>query len=358
MWADAPPGALARMLGSPRLTPTPIHEVNYLALSGGGSAGSFAAGLLTGWTKTGKRPEFDIVSGVSTGALIAPFAFVGSRYDPSLETLFTGDAAADLANPQSPLKIVAGGSLMDATPLRRMIERYATAELLARIAVEHRRGRRLIIVTTNLDAQRPVLWDMGAIATSGRLDALRLFQDILVASSSEPAMYAPVMIDVDTGERHIEEMHVDGGTTAPVFIDPEMLKPTSMRIPARDAKRIHIWVIVNNTLAPEFGVTNSGAIAIAVRSLSTIMKSQTKGILTSASETARRLGMDFNFTYIGQSEPFYPRKPFDPVYMKALFALGDHEIQTGIPWRKSVSSWMEPVVAESSPRDGSEREPN
>ena len=82
MWADAPPGALARMLGSPRLTPTPIHEVNYLALSGGGSAGSFAAGLLTGWTKTGKRPEFDIVSGVSTGALIAPFAFVGSRYDP------------------------------------------------------------------------------------------------------------------------------------------------------------------------------------------------------------------------------------------------------------------------------------
>jgi predicted acylesterase/phospholipase RssA len=358
MWADAPPDTLAKMLVSSRLIPTPRHDVNYLALSGGGSAGSFAAGLLTGWTKTGKRPEFDIVSGVSVGALIAPFAFVGSQYDPLLEELFKGDATAGLISPENPLKIVGGASLLDSAPLRRMIKRFATPDLLAQIAIEHRRGRRLIIVTTNLDAQRPVLWDIGAIATSGGPNALRLFQDVLLASSSASALYSPVMIDVDIGERHIAEMHVDGGTTAPVFINPEILMSASMRIPTRGVKRIHLWVIINNILAPEFAVTDPAAIAIAVRSLSTIMKSQTKGILTSASETAQRLGMDFNLAYIDQSASYDPSKPFDPIYMNSLFSLGDNEIRTGTPWRKSVSSWMEPAIAEGSLRNGSQHDAN
>lgn len=156
-WADEKPERLARMLRSPRFAVTATHDVNFLAPSGGGAAGSFSAGALKGWTSTAQRPEFDIVSGVSTGALIAPFAFLGSDYDDLLEALYTGDTARGLAEPQSPFKIASTGGIVDPEPLRQVVERYATQPMLDRIAEEHRKGRRLVVVTTNLDQQRAVL---------------------------------------------------------------------------------------------------------------------------------------------------------------------------------------------------------
>lgn len=347
-WADAHPDTLARLLRSPELVVSPSHDVNYLALSGGGSGGSFTAGVLKGWTANGARPEFDIVSGVSTGALIAPFAFLGSDYDDILKALYTGEVAAAVATPQNVFKIATSGTIADPGPLRRLVEHYANAELLARIAAEHRRGRRLLVVTTNLDAQRPVLWDMGAIASSGRPDALALFRDVLIASSSVPAVFPPVMIDVDIGNRRVKEMHVDGGATSEVFVVPELLEPKPWSFGSRNAKRIHIWVIVNNTLPPEFAIVNSGAIWVSARSLATLIKSQTKGQVAAAYEVAERLGMDFNVAYIDEAVPYDAGKPFQSSYTDTIFAIGEREAEEGTLWRKSLSTWMEPAKAETT----------
>jgi predicted acylesterase/phospholipase RssA len=342
-WADAPPQTLARMLNSRRFVPSPSHEVNYLALSGGGSGGAFSAGVLNGWTVAGNRPEFDIVSGVSTGALIAPFAFLGPDYDGVVASLYTEEVASSVAEPQNLLRIASSGSLADPSALRRLIERYATADLLAKVSAQHRLGRRLLVITTNLDAQRPVMWDMGAIASSGRSDALALFRNVLVASASVPAVYPPVMIEVDMENRRVQEMHVDGGATGQVFVVPEMLKPKRSYIAGLRPSRIHIWVIVNNTLPPEFAVVESGTLSIAARSLSTLIKSQTKEQISAAGEEARRLGMDFNVAYIRTSVPYNPAKPFQSSYTDTIFSIGERGARDGDLWQKSLSAWMEPA---------------
>ena len=294
IWGDAPSRDIARAVIGSQIRPTATHDVNYLALSGGGAGGSFSAGLLDGWTRSGTRPVFDVVSGVSTGALIAPFAFLGSSEDAVVAKLYTGDGAAGIGSPQNPFKILAGDGLMDPAPLRAMVETYATAGLLDRIAAEHRSGRRLLVVTTNLDAQRPVVWDMGAIAASGRPDALALFRDVLMASASVPAVFPPVMIKAWAGDHAIEEMHVDGVTTDQIFIKPDILAGSSFPVPRSLRRKIHIWAVVNNTLPPEFAMTAQGTLPIAYRSIATMMKAQTSGLVAASSEAAQRLGMDFN----------------------------------------------------------------
>ena len=195
-------------------------RITYLALSGGGSGGAFGAGILTGWTTAGTRPTFDVVSGVSTGALIAPFAFLGSSYDPTLAELYTSGIAETLVRPR-PIIGLLGAALSDPAPLRRLVERYVTDDMLRKIAAEHSKGRRLFVVTTNLDAQRTVIWDMGAIAAHGHEQALVLFRNVLIASASIPAVFPPVMIEVTMNGKRFQEMHSDGGATTQLFTAPE-----------------------------------------------------------------------------------------------------------------------------------------
>ena len=332
-WGDAPARDLARAV----LGPIPSHDVNVLALSGGGAGGAFAAGLLDGWTRRGTRPSFDVVTGVSTGALIAPFAFLGSAYDATLARLYTGDGAGGVAEPANLIAIATGDGLLDPGPLRRMVESYVTPEFLARVAAEHRRGRRLLVVSTNLDAQRPVVWDMGAIAASPNPEAAALFRDVLVASASVPAVFPPVMIAAAAGGRAIREMHVDGVATAQIFIRPDMIAAAAPR------RRVHVWAVVNNTLPPEFAVTAKGTLPIAYRSLSTVFKAQAAAEVTAASETARRLGQDFELAYIDRAVPFDPAAPFGASYMDKAFAIGTGEAADGTVWHRDLAGLGEPA---------------
>ena len=342
-WGDAPPRELARTLLPPDPRPGAGHEVNVLAISGGGSGGAFTAGLLDGWTRSGKRPTFDVVTGVSTGALIAPFAFLGSAYDATLKALYTGGGGATVAEPQNILKIAAGEGLIDPGPLKRLVAAYATPEFLAAIAAEHRRGRRLLVVTTNLDAQRPVVWNMGAIAASDRPEAPALFRDILVASASVPAVFPPVMIRAESGGRPIAEMHVDGVATKQIFLRPDVLLAAGRATSAAERQHIHLWAVVNNTLPPEFAITAPGTLPIAYRALATLMKAETGAQVTEAYEQARRLGVGFELAYIDRAVAYDPTAPFASGYMDAVYAIGAQEAAEGSVWHATPDGLAVPA---------------
>ena len=217
-WADAPLSVLRTQVTQLAALDTG-HSISVLALSGGGEHGAFGAGLLNGWSESGRRPSFDVVTGVSTGALMAPFAFLGSAYDQRLEAVYTEMSIHSVVS-GNPLLGLFGEGLYSTKPLQRVVARQVDHQLLKDIANAFRRGRRLFVVTTNLDAQRPVLWNMGAIAASGHPEALELFRKVLVASASVPGVFDPVFIDAESNGHWFKEMHVDGGTAYPCLRSP------------------------------------------------------------------------------------------------------------------------------------------
>ena len=192
----------------------------YLAISGGGDNGAFTAGLLNGWTAAGTRPEFKLVTGISTGGLIAPFAFLGPKYDATLKEFYTTISPKDVIEPRSVIKGVLSDAMANNAPLWKLTRKSVTEELLKEIAVEYAKGRFVMIGTADIDARRAILWDMGKIATYGGPKALDLFVSVMIASASLPAAFPPVMIDVEADGKHYQEMHVDGGVMAQVFAYP------------------------------------------------------------------------------------------------------------------------------------------
>ena len=232
-YADASEKTFTEMSARPENKRVPFA---YLALSGGGGDGAFGAGLLNGWTESGKRPEFSLVSGVSTGALIAPFAFVGPEYDAYLEDIYTSGVASTLVQSPSFANVLFGSGLFGDGRLRDLVRRYVTPDLLAAVAAEHAKGRRLLVVTTNLDAQRAVIWNMGAIATSGGPAALDLFTRRAHRLGQHPGGVPAQLIDVQAAERTFQEMHVDGSVVTPVFTLPQpssCATAASRRAPSR-----------------------------------------------------------------------------------------------------------------------------
>jgi predicted acylesterase/phospholipase RssA len=308
--------------------------VTSLSVSGGGSDGAFGAGLLVGWTASGKRPEFDIVTGVSTGALTAPFAFLGPRYDAALKDVFTQTSLKDVAVAH-PLKgLLGGASLASNAPLAKVIAHYVNDEFLKEVAEEHRKGRRLLIGTTNLDAQRPVIWDMGRIASSGHAKSLELFNTVLLASAAIPAVFPPGFIKVAVNGGVYEEMHVDGGTTREVFLVPTqfMTKNVDRRLGIRPIRRAYI--IRNGRVAPEWKAVKPRTLSIAGRSISTLIKNQGIGDLYELYEFTRRNGIGYNLAYIPGDFPDTSADAFDQKYRTALFDLGYQLAAGGYQWRK------------------------
>jgi predicted acylesterase/phospholipase RssA len=286
----------------------------WLTLSSGGSDGAFGAGLLNGLSASGKRPDYAVVTGVSTGALIAPFAFAGPGYDNALRDAFTKITSADIfeigATPES---------FLDTWPLKDLIAKQITPVLMADIAAQYRAGRRLFIITTNLDAERSMVWNMGAIAARGGEQATKLFRTVLLASSSIPGAFPPVQIDVESGGKHFSEMHVDGGVGGQFFVAPAalMAATSDYRLPATG-----LYVLIDSGLQPDFQVVERSTAQILAQSVGMAVKVDTRLMLDRAYLAAKRSGIGFNVASIPQSFNAPSRGAFDPKYMKALFEAG------------------------------------
>ena len=305
-----------------------------LALSGGGPLGAFGAGVLAGWTAAGTRPKFDVVTGVSAGALSAPFAFLGPKYDHALRHVFTESHTNNVAV-LTPLKGLLGGTSMSSNaPLAKLIAHYVTPGFLAEVAAEHRKGRRLLIGTTNLDAQRPVIWDMGEIATSGRPGSVELFRNVLLASAAIPAAFPPSFIKVTADGYSFEEMHVDGGTTRSVFLAPTQLtlSDTDTALGVKPIRRF--YVIVNGYVSPQYDDVKPRTIDIAGRAVSTLLKNQGVGDLYRLYAFCKRNGIDYNLAYIPGDVQDTSTAPFDPVFMTKLYDVGFRMARQGYPWQK------------------------
>jgi predicted acylesterase/phospholipase RssA len=310
-------------------------ESHLLAISGGADDGAFAAGLLVGWSAHGDRPQFDLVTGVSAGALTAPFAFLGQEYDDQLAGLFVSHGGADIYQATLLEGLFGGTAVADSEPLANLIAAYVDHRLLERIGEERAKGRVLLVGTTNLDAQRPVYWDMGKIALSRRPEALELFRQVLLASASVPGVFPPVHIRVVAGGNSYEEMHVDGGPTNQVFF-------TVADFDFRDLDKVigrrvvrHLWVIRNGKISPEYDAVPDTALAIAGRSLETLTKNQGIGDLLRMHAKARTEGIDFNLAYIPADFSAPRPAPFDRGYMRALFERAKTLARVGYPWGKA-----------------------
>jgi hypothetical protein len=324
------PGAVRHAVSSARETGTPV--VQYLALSGGAGDGAFGAGVLVGWTQRGDRPRFEVVTGVSAGALIAPFAFLGPAYDRQLREIWTKYETGDLATPQIFAGLFGAEALADSTPLKTLIARYVDPRMLERIADEYHNGRVLLVGTTNLDAQRPVIWNMGEIAASRHAYSLELFRQVILASVSVPGVFAPVHIKVRAGDQTLEEMHVDGGPTRQVFVAPAQLSLRSFDqlYPTRPLRRIYI--IKNGKLTPEYKYVEANVLAISERSVFTISKSQSVGDINRIYDMAQRDGAEFRLLSIPSDFTAASHQAFDPQYMKVLFERGIGLGRVGNAW--------------------------
>jgi hypothetical protein len=304
-WADSEKDFLAAL----PTTPGP-----WLALSTGGGDGAFGSGLLNGWSESGKRPEFSVVTGVSTGALMAPYAFIGPSQDPGLKRAYTeynaGDIFEDVKTPES---------LVDTWPLKRLIDKEVTPELLAQVAEGYKRGRRLFVATTNLDAERGVLWNMGAIAAKGDEAALELFRNVLRASTAIPGLFPPVLIEVEANGKKTQEMHADGGLTGQIFVAPESILNTSSttKLPATE-----LYLIANSRLAPEFQMAERSLISVLGHAITVGVQSMLRVNIDRTYAAAKRSGVPFYLSYPALAADQQGKGAFDTEFMKDLFQAG------------------------------------
>ena len=306
----------------------------FLAVSGGGDNGAYTAGLLNGWTAAGTRPEFKLVTGISTGALIAPFAFLGPKYDATLKTVYTTISPKDVLVPRGLIGGFLSDAMADNAPLWALTRKSVTADLLKEVAAEYAKGRFLLVATADLDARRGIIWDMGKIASYGTQQALDLFVSIMIASASIPAGFPPTMIDVEAGGKRYQEMHVDGGTLAQVFAYPPSIRIKDQGAAAGIARERKLYVIRNAKLDPEWANVERNTMTIAGRAIQALIHSQGVGDTYRIYATAQRDGVDFNLTFIPASFNFPHKEEFDTEYMRALYDVGYDQGVKGIPWAK------------------------
>jgi len=315
-----------------------IHS--YLAISGGGANGAFGAGLFAGWTASGTRPEFTMVTGISTGALTAPFAFLGSDYDDELKEVYTTTSTKDILKERGIISAIFSDSMSDTTPMKALIAKYVTADIVSAIAREHQRGRRLFVGTVNLDAGRSVIWNIGAIAASDYTHKLELIHDILRASAAIPVAFPPVAISVESNGRQYEELHVDGGTGSQVFVYPAAVdwKRITKKLKVQGDPRV--YVIRNSFLEPDYQGIKRRVMPIASRSIDSLIRTQGIGDLYQIYVLCERDGNDFNLAYIPAEFTDEPSEGFDPVYMGKLYELGYQMASKGYPWVKAPPGFI------------------
>lgn len=313
------------------------RQYHILILSGGGENGAFGAGLLYGWSKSGKRPKFKMVTGISTGALIAPMAFLGSEYDDILKRAYTEISSKDIYKTKSIFALFSDESLADTTPLKNLVKFSVTDEMVKEIGKAHQAGRRLYIGTTHMDADRLVVWNMGKIAASGREDAPELFRNIMVASASLPGAFPPVYFDAIVDGQKYDEMHVDGGLNAQMIYYGATMNLVTARkqmLGKTEPQASKLYIIRNGKLSPESKSVGRDIGSIMGRTVTSMTKASGIGDLYRIYTYAQRDGVDFNYTAIPPDYEWKSDEQFDPVEMNALFELGHDMAMLGIKWKK------------------------
>ncbi|MBR0551118.1 patatin-like phospholipase family protein [Stakelama marina] len=311
-WADAPDAAR-------RMTPPidPPGGTITLALSSGGDDGAFAAGFLNGWSESGSRPDFTVVTGVSTGALVAPFAFLGPQWDDRVRRVFTGLDTSDVLDMRFPLAIPFSPSAMSAKPLKSLIDREITDTVIDAVAREYRKGRRLFVETANLDAQRAVVWDMGAIAASDAPGRYALFRKVLLASSSLPGVFPPVAIDTEANGRTVRELHSDGGTVSQILTLPDdRAAPLGKRRPAK------LYIIASSKWGADFRFVTPKTIPVIRNAYNLALQSALAAEVKAAYYLARQRGTQFRFAYIGSDFGARKHPMFANWYVNRIYGYG------------------------------------
>ena len=344
-WADSP--ALLEQIAIP--PPSPGEPLRVLALSGGGDDGAYGAGFLNGWSQTGERPQFAVVTGVSTGALIAPFALLGPEYDDELKRAYTEITPDDIFKDRFALAIPFSISVATTAPLEELIARFATDAVIDAVAEEHRKGRRLFVGTVSLDRPGNAIWDMGAIAAGDAPGRYALFRRVLLASSSVPVQFPPVLIEMVTDGRRISELHVDGGAIATLMATPPVANDQALQ---ETQSPTELYLLVNGKMTGKFELIEAGLPSIARRTLEIMLFSSLQERVASAYVWARSTGAEYNLTYIEQDFDAGEHDLFEQDYMRTLF---DYGVERGraLAWQDRPPSSDTDSVASAVPETAS-----
>lgn len=320
-------------------------SVAYLAVSGGGEDGAFGAGLLCGWTDAGTRPDFCVVTGVSTGALIAPFAFAGPEYDHVLREVYTTVRTSDILVDRGLLSGLFSDAMADTRPLRNLLEKYVDDAFVEELAHEYATGDLLLIATTDLDAGRSVVWNIGAIASSDNPRRREFIISLMLASSAIPGFFPPVLLDVPIEGTPYQEMHVDGGTSSQIFIFPPGFRLRALITEMRAQRERTAYVLRNGRLDPQWAETQPQTLTIAQRAISNLIQSQGLGDLYRIYMSCRRDGVKYKLAFIPPTFREPSNEPFDPVYMGKLFDVGYELGKTGTAWHDTPPGFEDDATA-------------
>ncbi len=338
-----------------------INEYALLVLSGGGSAGAFGAGFLSGWTQAGTRPDFKVVTGISTGSLQATFALLGSEYDDKLSEMFTQYSTDMIYTKRSLLGGLLGESAWNTEPLKELIDHYFTDDVLAAVAAKHAAGHRLFLGTSNMDTSEFIIWDMGAIASSKRADKLERYRNVILASCSVPVLFPPVYFDVEVNGEDYYEMHVDGGVKSQIFLRGFMLdfEETLKEAGLEDKVETSLYVIRNGRAGEEIrrSIVEASSLSIASAIINGVFTLSTDSSLFRIYVLANRNNIDFNLASI--PDDIFPEidpMVFDLVTMRKLYDYAFEKASAGYAWAKvpprlDPDELIEASISENGPSE-------
>lgn len=308
-----------------------------LALSGGGDHGAFGVGVLKGWSESGTRPVFKVVTGISTGALIAPFALLGSDYDQVVQEAYTTITASDIYREKPLITKFLGEAMADNHPLQHLVHQVVTDEVIDAVGEAHRNGQRLYIGTTNFDAQRPVIWNMGAVANSVHPEAYDVFRKVLIASAAIPILFPPVLIEAEVDGGIYDEMHVDGGTVGQMFFYGATLdwRRVLREVSGEENPVDHsvFYAIVDGEIDPEPMHVERHLMSITERTASTLIKVSAWSSLYRMYLHAQQRGYAFRFIALPDTYEPEVSEPYNQQEMTRMFEIGYELGLAGDAWR-------------------------
>ncbi|WP_394240784.1 patatin-like phospholipase family protein [Vibrio astriarenae] len=315
------------------------EPVRYLALSGGGVNGAFAAGILNAWSDTGQRPDFDVISGISTGAIVSVFAYLGESYDEALKSYYTETTLDEMFKRNSFLSMVSRNAIVDVSGFEKKVRDAVDQDMLSALAAERDKGRLLLIGTTNLDYEKLALWDIGRIAKHGSPESMELIQDIIIASSSIPGLFPAKLINVYDGEHQLDELHVDGGVSRQVFFAPQWIRKTIVE----EERGQEVYVIRNGRLRPTYRVIDYDLATISARSLSSLTRNQGVGDVDFIYYFCRHNSIDFMLAHIDSDFEYFAEDEEPLEYMRWLYEYGYSKVINNDAW-SDIPPSMEPML--------------